>query len=147
MTDHSDDPDDPDDPDMPTGNRGPAAHPDDADGPGPSLTSFDPGLQAERTALAWERTGFSMMAAGVLFGRYAVTDAHEVLAAGGVAQMGLGAGLLMWAGFRYWGMQGPLWADEPVVHPTAARIVGLATIVFTALALLLAILLGIARLG
>lgn len=123
------------------------ADPDIADGPGPGAASFDPGLQSERTALAWERTAFSMMAAGVLFGRYAVTDAHPALAVGGVAQLALGSGLLIWAGFRYWDMQAPLWADEPVVHPTAARLVGLATIGFTTLSLFLAILLGFSRFG
>jgi uncharacterized membrane protein YidH (DUF202 family) len=111
----------------------------------PPATAFDPGLQSERTALAWERTAFSMMVAGILFARYAVTDAHIVLAGAGLVQLLLGAVLLVWAGFRYDQMQAPLRANQSIVHPAAARLVGLTSIGFTALALALALVVVIQR--
>lgn len=104
---------------------------------------FDAGLQHERTALAWERTAISVMVAGVLLARYAAQSVHYTIAAVGVGQVVFGAVLLVWAGRHYEELHGPLRAGESPLHPTAARVTGLATVVFTGLALLLALLIAL----
>jgi uncharacterized membrane protein YidH (DUF202 family) len=106
--------------------------------------SFDVGLQHERTALAFERTAIAMMVAGVVFTRYAAGDAHPGLAVFGFLQTGAGGGLLLWAGWRYEELHAPLRAGVGVVHPTAARVIGLTTICFTAVAFGLAMVVTIA---
>jgi uncharacterized membrane protein YidH (DUF202 family) len=102
---------------------------------------FDAGLQHERTALAWERTAISAMVAGVLLGRYGAEDAHFTIALVGIVQVALGGGVLVWAGFHYDDLHGPLRDGSSVIHPTAARVVGISTIVFSSFALALALLL------
>ncbi len=99
-----------------------------------------PGLQHERTALAWERTAISMMVAGVLLARYAAEDAHWVIAFVGLAHTGIGAGILVWADLRYENFDDPSNGTD-VVHPAAARLLGIATITLTGAGLLLAIIL------
>ena len=54
---------------------------------GPEL--FDVGAQAERTALAWQRTGIGLMAAGALVVRWTVTERFPPWP--GVALVGFGA--------------------------------------------------------
>lgn len=127
--------------------------PDIADGPGRRRNSvggpsadrpdshFDAGLQHERTALAWERTAISMMVAGVLLGRYAAQDAHFTIALVGVLQVAAGGVLLLWASIHYEQLHGPLRSGDPVVHPVAARYVGVLAVVFTGFAFALAVLL------
>jgi uncharacterized membrane protein YidH (DUF202 family) len=100
------------------------------DGPRPSSV-FDAGLQHERTSLAWERTSISMMVAGLLLSRFAATEEFWLLAAGGMAQVTFGAGLLVWSGLHYEDLHGPLRHGTDVVHPSAARWIGLATIAGT----------------
>jgi uncharacterized membrane protein YidH (DUF202 family) len=100
---------------------------------------FDPMLQHERTALAWERTAIATMVAGILFARHATTI-HASLAAIGIAQVLLGGLVLIWAGKHYDDLHTPLRAGESPVHPGAARVVGLTSIAFTGFALVIAIL-------
>lgn len=102
--------------------------------------SFDFGLQHERTALAWERTAMSMMAAGVLLARYAATDSRAWLALIGLFQVTIGAGLLLWASWHYEELHGPLREGTSVVHPTAARLIGISTVAFVSASLVLATL-------
>jgi uncharacterized membrane protein YidH (DUF202 family) len=99
-------------------------------GPRPSSV-FDTGLQHERTSLAWERTSISMMVAGLLLSRFAATEEFWLLAAGGMAQVTFGAVLLVWSGLHYEDLHGPLRCGTDVVHPSAARWIGLATIAGT----------------
>ncbi len=99
----------------------------------------DEGLQHERTALAWERTAIAMMVAGVVAARYLAQSLHVVFAIVGLAQVVVGAALLIWSGKHYDETRGPLGPDESPVHPTAARLVGLTTIAFTGAAAVLAI--------
>lgn len=106
---------------------------------------FDPGLQHERTALAWERTAISAMVAGVLLARYAAQTVHYTIAFVGVAQVVVGALLLVWTGRHYDDLHGPLRAGDSPVHPTAARVVGLATVASSGFALALAILIVAGR--
>jgi uncharacterized membrane protein YidH (DUF202 family) len=99
----------------------------------------DEGLQHERTALAWERTAIAMMVAGVVAARYLAQSLHVVFAIVGLAQVVVGAALLIWSGKHYDETRGPVRPDESPLHPTAARLVGLTTIAFTAAAAVLAI--------
>lgn len=114
-------------------------------GPGRPDRYFDVGLQHERTALAWERTAIAMMVAGVILARYAAVDAHPGIAVIGVAQIAVGGTVLLWAAWHYEDLHGPLREGNPVVHPIAARIVGLAVVGFSTVALVLAILVAVAR--
>ena len=100
---------------------------------------FDPKLQHERTALAWERTAIAAMVAGLFFVRSA-TAWHSALTTIGFGQVILGGGLLVWAGYRYDNLHGPLRAGETPIHPTATRVVGTAVTAFTGLALTTAFL-------
>ena len=102
---------------------------------------FDTGVQHERTALAWERTAIAIMVNGVLLARYAADDGHWVLAFIGLAETIFGSGVLVWAGFHYQQLHGPLRTGQSVVHPTSARVVGAATLTFIAASLVLAVLL------
>lgn len=104
---------------------------------------FDEGLQHERTALAWERTAIATVVAGVLVARYAAQALHVAVALVGLAQVAVGAGLIVWAGRHYDDLHGPLRAGQSPVHPLAARLVGLTTIVFCAAALVIAVVASI----
>lgn len=106
-------------------------------------TVFDPGLQHERTALAWERTAIAVMVAGVLLARYAAETVHFAIASVGVGQVVVGAALLVWSGRHYEDLHGPLRSGASPIHPTAARIVGIATVVFSGFGLVLALLIAV----
>ncbi len=108
---------------------------------------FDVGLQHERTALAWERTAIATMVAGVIFARYAAGAAHPGLAVLGLLQVAAGAAVLVWAGWHYDELHGPLRRGTSVVHPTAARFVGLSTVVFSGLALAVAVVDAVGDVG
>lgn len=113
-------------------------------GPRPTAV-FDSGLQHERTSLAWERTAISMMVAGIVLSRFAATEAFWLLAAGGMAQVTFGAVLLVWSGAHYEQLHGPLRSGDDVVHPSAARWVGVVTITGTGAGLAAAIVVALAR--
>ncbi|MEQ8841826.1 MAG: DUF202 domain-containing protein [Acidimicrobiales bacterium] len=100
----------------------------------------DPGLQQERTALAWERTAIAIMVSGVLLARYAAQSSHWSTALIGLAQTMAGGGLLVWAGVHYAELRGPLLEGTAVVHPVATRVIGLGTVAFSAAALGFAVL-------
>ena len=102
-------------------------------------TSFDQGLQHERTALAWERTAISLMVAGLILGRYAATEEFWLFAGVGLLLTAFGAGVLVWAGAHYEDLHAPLRAGTDVVHPTAARLVGLVSVAGIGLGLILSI--------
>lgn len=102
-------------------------------------TVFDPGLQHERTSLAWERTAISMMVAGLVLSRFAATEGFWLLAAGGLIQVVVGAALLVWSGAHYEELHGALRRGSDVVHPTATRWVGLVTITATGAGLVAAV--------
>jgi uncharacterized membrane protein YidH (DUF202 family) len=89
---------------------------------------FDAGLQHERTSLAWERTAISTMVAGLVLSRFAATESFWLLAGGGMLQVVFGSALLVWSGVHYDDLHGPLRSGSDVVHPSAVRWVGLATI-------------------
>ena len=109
------------------------------------LTSFDAGLQHERTALAWERTAIAMMVAGLVSSRFAAINEYWLFAAAGLFQTAFGAGLIVWAGAHYEDLHGPLRDGADVVHPLAARVVGLVTVTSTGLGLALAVGVAVLR--
>ncbi len=108
-------------------------------------TSFDTGLQHERTALAWERTAIAMIVAGLVLSRFAAIHDYWLAVGAGLLQTVFGAGLLLWTGAHYDDLHGPLRAGADVVHPAAARIVGLVTVSTSGLALVLAIAVALIR--
>ncbi len=99
---------------------------------------FDKMLQHERTALAWERTAIATIVAGALLARHAAAI-HPAVAVLGISQLLTGAGLLIWSGRHYDDLHAPLRRGESPVHPTAARIVGAGTILFSAAATIVAL--------
>ena len=108
-------------------------------------TSFDTGLQHERTALAWERTAIAMIVAGLVLSRFAAIHDYWLAVGGGLLQTVFGAGLLLWVGAHYDDLHGPLRDGADVVHPAATRIVGLVTVSTSGLALALAIAVALIR--
>lgn len=115
-----------------------------SDEPRPTAV-FDVGLQHERTSLAWERTAFSLMAAGLFLSRFAAMEDMWLPAVGGMAQVLLGAAVLVWSGAHYEELHGPLRVGSDVVHPGAVRWVGRATIGSTGVALVAALVATLAR--
>lgn len=105
-------------------------------------TVFDSNLQHERTALAWERTAIATMVAGTLLARSAA-DVHIALGAAGVAQVLLGASLLIWTGLHYEQLHAPLRRGESPVHPGATRIIGMTTMAFTGFATVMAVVISL----
>lgn len=104
------------------------------------LENFDDGLQHERTALAWERTAISLMVAGILLARFTAADHHVALSAIGLAVTVFGGAVLVWSSARYEALHGPLRDGDPVVHPTAARTIGMVTVITSGAALALALI-------
>lgn len=107
-------------------------------------TVFDDGMQAERTALSWERTSVSLMVIGVLMVRQAAVSDFFLFTFAGIGGVVVGSGVLVWAGLHYDELHTPLQGGHSPVHPRAVRILGLATIVGTGLAtsMVIAIYLG-----
>lgn len=107
-------------------------------------TVFDPGLQHERTALAWERTAIASMVAGVLMARYASESLHFAFAFVGLAQVVVGAAVLLWSARHYDDLNGPLRAGDTPIHPTATQVVGIGAILFTGAGLALSLIIAFA---
>ena len=105
----------------------------------PPTDHFDAGLQHERTALAWERTAVATMVAGTILARYAITSDLFFIAFLGVVQVAYGGLMMAWTGIHYDELHGPLRGGDPVVHPTATRWVGRATILFSLAAITTAV--------
>ena len=104
---------------------------------------FDPGLQHERTALAWERTAIASMVAGVLMARYVAAEIHLSVAAVGVGQVIFGSVLLVWSASHYEELHGPLRAGDSPIHPVAARVVGIGAMLSTGAGFVLALVIAL----
>jgi len=104
---------------------------------------FDPGVQQERTSLAWERTALATMLAGAVTARIAALEFHYVLGTFGAVWVAIGGGLLFWTGWRYESLHGRLRAGESPAHPSMTRLVGLVTVAFNAFALILVITIAV----
>ena len=72
-------------------------------------------------------------------GSLTLTSTNESLAVLGIAQVVLGGVVLIWAGWHYDDLHAPLRRGQSPVHPGAARIVGLTTIVFIGAALIITV--------
>jgi uncharacterized membrane protein YidH (DUF202 family) len=116
---------------------------DDPDGAGPPPVGrvFDVGLQHERTALAWDRTGLSLLVVGVLTLRSGGPPFDDVLHAPGYLAMTVGAGLLWAGGRRYRRRELALRHGASPVHPRLVFLTGIAALAVSVAALLL-ILIG-----
>lgn len=98
------------------------------------------GLQHERTALAWERTAIAMMVAGVVLTRYAAGSLHFTIGFFGVAQTAAGGLLLAWAGRHDEQLHSFATPPSAVPQLVLTRLIGGTTVVFTGVALILAVL-------
>ena len=105
--------------------------------------SFDRGLQHERTALAWERTAIATMVAGLVLARVGAQHDRWVVAALGLVQTVAGGAVLVWAGLHYDDLHGPLRRGDDVVHPLAARLVGLMAVAASGVGLTFAVLVAL----
>jgi hypothetical protein len=74
--------------------------------------------------------------------RYASQSLHFAFAFIGLAQVVVGAAVLLWSARHYDDLHGPLRAGETPVHPSAARVVGLGAIVFTGAGLVLSVVIA-----
>jgi uncharacterized membrane protein YidH (DUF202 family) len=110
--------------------------------PGPP-TSFDVGLQQERTSLAWERTAISLMVAATLLARYAAEDGIWPVA-GAAFVLATGGGLLLfWTGVHYDDLHETLRSGAAVDHHRLIALVALGTTGVTATALVLSLWLAL----
>jgi uncharacterized membrane protein YidH (DUF202 family) len=121
-------------------NGGPASAADgDPDGAGPSPPDrvFDVGLQHERTALAWDRTGLSLLVVGALTLRSGGPPFDDVLHAPGYVAMAVGAWLLWAGGRRYRRREAALRRGETPVRPHLVVLTGVAAVAVSLTALVL----------
>lgn len=93
------------------------------------------GLQQERTALAWERTAFSVMGVGLVLARFSAFHDQFVLVAAALVLVALGAGLLVWAGIHYEDRLDLVHHGRDVLHPGAARYAGVVAVAASGLCL------------
>jgi uncharacterized membrane protein YidH (DUF202 family) len=117
----------------------PGPEDEDPDGAGPLGHGrvFDVGLQHERTALAWDRTGLSLIVVGVLTLRSGGPPYDDVLHAPGYLAMVIGA-LLVWeGGRRYRRREVDLRAGGSPVRPDLVLVTGMTAVAVSAAALVL----------
>ena len=98
---------------------------------------FDPSLQHERTALAWERTAVALMFAGGLVFNYAQDTKVAWAEVLGLIVLAGGAVILLWAGKRYEWLHGPLREGRNITNPAMLKTVGLLAAILTGGALAL----------
>lgn len=94
----------------------------DHDGP------VDPGLQHERTALAWDRTGLSLMVVGALMLRAGQPPYDDLRHLPGWLTIAFGAVLLAWAARGYAVREASLRRGGPIVHRRLVPVVGWAAV-------------------
>jgi uncharacterized membrane protein YidH (DUF202 family) len=109
----------------------------DGSGPPPLDRVFDTGLQHERTALAWDRTGLSLLVVGALTLRSGGPPYDDLFHAPGYAAMLVGAGLLWAGGRRYRRRELALRHGASPVHPRLVLLTGVSAIAVSLSALML----------
>lgn len=100
---------------------------------------FDRGLQQERTALAWDRTGLAMIVAGALFVRAGEGPYGDLRHLPGYAAVATGVWLLWQASRTYEQRHGILRREESVTEPSWVRVVALIAVVLSLSSLVLLI--------
>jgi uncharacterized membrane protein YidH (DUF202 family) len=109
--------------------EGDAPSVDAAEGPGPPGSEvFDVGLQHERTALAWDRTGLGLIVVGAISIRVAGGSIGELLHLPGYLVMGLGAALLWFGARRYRHREGDLRSGVSPVRTRLVVLTGIASV-------------------
>lgn len=101
---------------------------------------FDPGLQHERTSLAWERTAVSTIVAGVLLARFSAQSGHFLIGIFSLVVVVYGSFVLLWAALHYEELHTTLRAGHTPAHPQMSRFVGIATVSMTAIAIVIVLL-------
>lgn len=91
---------------------------------------FDRGLQQERTALAWDRTALSLVAAAVLYVRLVGPPLLRASQVPGLLALALGAHMLVVGSRRYADLHTLLRHRGSVAHHRNLRLVGLGTVAF-----------------
>ncbi len=86
-----------------------------------------------------------MMVAGLVLSRFAALESFWLLAVAGMTQVVFGAAVLVWSGAHYEDLHGALRSGTDVVHPSAVRWVGFATIAGTGLGLVAAVAVTLTR--
>jgi uncharacterized membrane protein YidH (DUF202 family) len=100
---------------------------------------LDVGLQHERTALAWDRTGLSFLVVGTLTIRHSGMAPETLPSVVGCLAMAVGA-LLLWAGTRrYQRREADLRHGASPVRPRLVRLTGAAAIGISLASLLLVV--------
>lgn len=100
---------------------------------------FDPAVQHERTALAWERTGVALMVGGALMLKHAIDSNATWAEALGLLVAVTGAVTLLWSAHRYESLHGVLRSGADVTHPAMLRAVAWVAVLLSAGALLLVV--------
>lgn len=90
---------------------------------------FDPGLQQERTALAWDRTALAMIASGLIYARAVGPPYVRLAQAPVVIALVIGGAMLVLGARRYADLHATLRADRPVERVRYVRAVWLGTTV------------------
>lgn len=97
----------------------------------------DPGLQNERTSLAWVRTGLGLAACALLAGRLAVLRGQPWAVGAALAAALLAVGVLGWSHDRYRRAARRLEQSRPVDFAVPALVLSSAVVVVGVLGLLL----------
>jgi putative membrane protein len=100
---------------------------------------FDPGVQHERTALAWERTSVAQMVGGALLLNHAINVNATWAEILGLLVAATGAVTLLWSARRYEDLHGALRSGNDVTHVVMVRTVALVTVTLSAASVLLLI--------
>ena len=95
--------------------------------------SWDPGVQNERTSLAWVRTALGLAGCALLAGRLAELRSSPWAMGAALAAAALAVGVLGWSHDRYRRVR----AERPVDVAVAALVLAGAVMVLGALALVL----------
>lgn len=96
---------------------------------GPLPRVADPGLQSERTYLAWQRTGLAFAAVGTLLGHAAIPLHHLLAYLPGVLGLAAGAAILLRALLRYRSIEAAARGRRDAASPgLAAALAAVATL-------------------
>lgn len=104
------------------------------------MTEPPPGVQNERTSLAWVRTALGLVACALLAGRLAVVRGEGWAVGAALAAALLAVGVLGWSHDRYVRAARRLRRDRPVDFAVPALVLTLAVVTVGVLGFLLVVL-------